>query len=1008
MIPRPAAFDRIGAVLRRVRRRLRARIGLGSVGWLLASTGAALLLSLLALGLALGLGFGPGLAARVFVAVALAAAILATLAITAARPLRRVGRDEAVAAHLEGALGGLDDAVLACVQYAREWPTPGRGDPALAAALADRIAQRLESADLRAVTPMKPARAGWLAALAVAAVWGLAALALGAVITRGAAALWPAAAGGDLREVGPLVGDLDLTLHFPPHTGRAPRPIPNSTGDIDAPKGTRVELRATTLQPAREASLRFGDAVLPLQLSEGRDLAGEFMVDGPVDWRFQVTDGAGEVLVEGFERKIRIEPDQPPTVTLKLPAEDLELDDLRAVPVVYEARDDFGLSRAAIVVALATHAEHPERIEQPGVEGLRIDGQDEVDLSVIQARPGDRLMLFVEAYDNNGVDGPQRGVSATRFITVNSPQAAHYELTEKLAQTIEVLLDALADRLEIEWRGGETPLARQLGDVMLGCREAANALAEVVEAMAEDPLTPEEVRLALTGRLGGLEKAMAAEKETIDPRVDAIERGDDDAIRAASRANEAVVEQLEQAVVLVEAMVARLALEDMAALADELKESQARLRELVEAFRKNPDDAALKARIMRDIRRLRDRMAEMQARMAQLRQKLPEEFLNLDGLKKDDVAKGLEESRNQLSELEKMLEEGKVDEALAALDEMDKMLDELGASLDEDMQDLHQETNPEMQRAISELMDQTRDLMKRQTELGEKTEALAKAEEEARRKAVEEAFADKLAAIKQEAEGLRRTVDDLARHDISVMAEEDLEHLRQRADELNRALDQKQLMEALEMAERAMDHLDGLDRFNRFEPEDRRASALIERGRQQDGKVMRELAELIDEARQRADRAVPPEQAEQLREQQQALSESAESLRQRIGERGEQVPGLQEQPMERARQAGQSMREAAEQLRQSRPSQARPGQQQAESQLQSLMEGLRQAAQPQRAERQQGEGRGRTREERVRIPGAEEYEAPAEFREELLDAMKQKPPEQYREQVKRYYESLIQ
>ena len=50
----------------------------------------------------------------------------------------------------------------------------------------------------------------------------------------------------------------------------------------------------------------------------------------------------------------------------------------------------------------------------------------------------------------------------------------------------------------------------------------------------------------------------------------------------------------------------------------------------------------------------------------------------------------------------------------------------------------------------------------------------------------------------------------------------------------------------------------------------------------------------------------------------------------------------------------------------------------------------------------------RPREERVRIPGAEENEAPAEFREELLDAMKQKPPEQYREQVKRYYESLIQ
>ncbi|MCB9542567.1 MAG: DUF4175 family protein [Myxococcales bacterium] len=1001
MIPRPPAFDRIGAVLRRVRRRLRARIALGAAGWLLAVTGGVLLLALLVLGLGLD-----GAAAPIAVAIVLAAAALATLVAAAGRPLRATGRDEAVAAHLEAGLGGLDDAVFACVQYAREWPRPGRGDPLLAAALAERVAGRLDAADLRAVTPMRPARPGWLAAAGVAAAWGLVGLTAGDLLARGAAALFPAGLSGDAREVGPLVGDLDLTLHYPPHTGRAPRLIPNSTGDIDAPKGTRVELRATTLEPAREAALRFGDAVLPLALRDGRELTGGFVVDGPIGWRFQMQDARGATLVEQGERKIRVEPDQPPTVTLKLPAEDLELDDLRAVPVVYEARDDFGLSRAAIVVALAADADHPEAIDQPGVTGLRIDGEDEVDLSVIQAQAGDRLMLYVEAYDNNGVDGPQRGVSATRFITVNSPQAAHFELTERLRQTIEVLLDALADRLEIDWKATETPLARQLGDVMLGSREAATALAGVVEAMTEDPLTPDEVRLALSGRLGSLEEALADEKQAVDPRVAEIERGEDAAVRAASRANEAVVEQLEQAIVLVEAMVARLALEDMAALAEELKTAQARLRELVEQYRQNPNDEALKARIMRDIRRLRDRMAEMRARMAQLRQKLPEEFLNLDGLEKDDVAKGLDETRNQLGELQKMLEEGKIDEALAALDEMDKALDELSASLDQDMQDLHEETNPAMQRAISELMDQTRDLMKRQQEVGEKTEALARAEEEARRKAIEEAFAEKLAGIKQDAEGLRRTVDELAREELSVMAEEDLEHLRQRADEINRALDQKQLMEALEMAERAMDHLDGLDRFNRFEPEDRKVGALIERGRQQDGRVMRELAELIDEARRRAERAVPPEQAEQLRQDQQGLSEAAERLRQRIGERGQEVPGLADQPMERARQAGQSMREAAEQLRQGRPGQARPGQQQAESQLQSLMEGLRQAAQPQRAERGQ-EQRGRQRQERVRIPGAEEYEAPAEFREELLDAMKQKPPEEYREQVKRYYESLI-
>jgi hypothetical protein len=43
----------------------------------------------------------------------------------------------------------------------------------------------------------------------------------------------------------------------------------------------------------------------------------------------------------------------------------------------------------------------------------------------------------------------------------------------------------------------------------------------------------------------------------------------------------------------------------------------------------------------------------------------------------------------------------------------------------------------------------------------------------------------------------------------------------------------------------------------------------------------------------------------------------------------------------------------------------------------------------------------------VRIPGADQYKAPAQFREQLLDAMKKTPPPGYGSQVRRYYEELI-
>jgi hypothetical protein len=47
------------------------------------------------------------------------------------------------------------------------------------------------------------------------------------------------------------------------------------------------------------------------------------------------------------------------------------------------------------------------------------------------------------------------------------------------------------------------------------------------------------------------------------------------------------------------------------------------------------------------------------------------------------------------------------------------------------------------------------------------------------------------------------------------------------------------------------------------------------------------------------------------------------------------------------------------------------------------------------------------RDEPVRIPGADEYRAPEEFREEILEAMKKDAPSGFAEQVQRYYEELI-
>jgi hypothetical protein len=53
------------------------------------------------------------------------------------------------------------------------------------------------------------------------------------------------------------------------------------------------------------------------------------------------------------------------------------------------------------------------------------------------------------------------------------------------------------------------------------------------------------------------------------------------------------------------------------------------------------------------------------------------------------------------------------------------------------------------------------------------------------------------------------------------------------------------------------------------------------------------------------------------------------------------------------------------------------------------------------------EGPGQNSMEKVEIPQPDQYKAPAEFREDILEAAKQGTVEQYRDAVRRYYEELV-
>ena len=102
---------------------------------------------------------------------------------------------------------------------------------------------------------------------------------------------------------------------------------------------------------------------------------------------------------------------------------------------------------------------------------------------------------------------------------------------------------------------------------------------------------------------------------------------------------------------------------------------------------------------------------------------------------------------------------------------------------------------------------------------------------------------------------------------------------------------------------------------------------------------------------------------------------------------------------ERVQVRTQIGRGAERRLGEGEPRGAFSEEQQAAEQLGGLREQIGKARRPQRAET-------RMDNERVAIPGADDYRAPREFREELMDAMKRPAPEGYQERVKKFYEEI--
>ncbi|MBT6149733.1 MAG: hypothetical protein HOH74_30115 [Gemmatimonadetes bacterium] len=350
---------------------------------------------------------------------------------------------------------------------------------------------------------------------------------------------------------------------------------------------------------------------------------------------------------------IEILDDESPVVAISVPGHDSDLPESERIALGVEASDDFGVARVDLVYRINSGETHRRRLSAPPSQQVSL--RSPWDLTGNDLLPEDRIHYHVEAFDNDAVGGPKRGISQT--YTLRFPSL--YELFDEVSSDQEERLDALEELASEE--------------------EAAR---DVVEGLRREVLKSEELSWQEKKEL---DAALAAEAE----RAEAVQELARDMAETMDQleenglGSEQLMDKLEQ---IRELMAAVTSPEMQEALQELQQATQGELdpEQLAEALRKfSQDQQKFQERLDRTISLLRQVHAE-QRLMAATQQA-------------EDLAARQEQINDALGDETKDADSQRLadQEARLAAD-TDRLQDEL-EDLGEEMQDLHPPTSQGLQ-----------------------------------------------------------------------------------------------------------------------------------------------------------------------------------------------------------------------------------------------------------------------------------------------------------------------
>jgi soluble cytochrome b562 len=813
----------------------------------------------------------------------------------------------------------------------------------------------------------------------------------------------------------PEIGNVQITLYPPAYTGLGS--VALSGGNVEGIKGSTLRIDALSTKEIVKAEIVMEDRKqLPLKI-DGKKLQGNLVLFQSQQYRILVQDAQG-FRNSPIAYELKVKPDGFPTIDLLRPTEDLEVNGDEVLSLEYSARDDFGISEVNLVTKVGER-EDKIRLQRDDAKRLVLRDQYRWDLGKLPLRDGgDEAVFHLEVLDNDTISGPKLGTSRALRLRLKNLKGEHQQVAEMIRDLNTRMVDSLADHLETPLQGEKDFDRAKEAEKKLeqNLAEALKRTEEVMQRTEKDRMSD----FATWSDLEALKRNLQFTKDELLKKQEQATSADD-----KMKARDEISSELERMSLLSEDIGKRLKAQEMASTAQDLARSQERLMDSLEKLQSG--DKNLDA-IMKQISELAKTLESLQQALSQFAQQMPDDFMNMESMQ----SLGFNEMFSALDEIRKKLMQGDIEGARQLARELFNQMASMVAAMQNAQRSAMASSMGRMQGEMSRQTNELQEIAREQQEILMGTEGVNKSALSERDAALKEKLDRFLEKAKNELGQLTELFPDReGPDDPSVLENLDDATMNQLLKNLIAKLLSKDFPGYAEGDALAKKELNK-KRTPSQESRARRAENSLKSLKAELDALMGEPAQALDDSDKKNLR--------DLSHRQSALRERTQELHQKLESLFQLFPSLDPKILQGIGEAGNSMGNAKDRLGQLDSRGAVPPERdalerlsQSQQQMQSAMQQLAQRGQlgnmpvarlfrqgrflpsgmlvplpgmPQFPDFDIQGGFTGLDTEKFRLPGKEDYKAPRNFREEILESLKQGVPPQMKDQIERYFKNL--